>query len=68
MSNPEGLINSMDPTEGAFVFPTDTEQPETQGDEPLEAELGEDGQGDIAAEDEGSGHSGDAPNDLRTAE
>ncbi|GAA2939033.1 hypothetical protein GCM10010458_24560 [Microbacterium luteolum] len=68
MSNPEGLINSMDPVDGAFVFPTDVEQPETQGDEPLEAELGEDGQGDLAAEDEGGPHSGDAPTDLRTSE
>lgn len=66
MSNPEGLINSMDPIEGAF--PTDVEQPETQGDEPLEAELGEAGQGDLAPEDEGGQHSGDAPTDLRTAE
>lgn len=68
MSNPEGLINSMDPNEGAFVFPTDDEQPETQGEEALEAELGDDGQGDISPEDEGVGHSGDAPTDLRTAE
>jgi hypothetical protein len=28
------------------------EQPETQGDEPLEADLGEDGQGDLSPEDE----------------
>jgi hypothetical protein len=47
------------------TFPTDTSQPETQGDEPLEAELGEDGQGDLAPEDEGLPHSGDAPSDLR---
>lgn len=66
MSNPEGLINSMDPTEG--MFPTDVEQPETQGDEPLEAELGEEGQGDLAPEDDRAPHSGDAPTDLRTAE
>jgi hypothetical protein len=66
MSNPEGLINSMDPIDGAF--PTDVEQPETQGDEPLDAELGEDGQGDLAPEDGSEQHSGDAPNDLRTAE
>ena len=45
--------------------PSDAEQPETQGDDPVEAELGEDGQGDLAPEDEGSGHSGDAPTDLR---
>lgn len=66
MSNPEGLINSMDPTDG--TFPTDVEQPETQGEEPLEAELGEDGQGDLSPADENSAHSGDAPTDLRTAE
>ncbi|WP_341946900.1 hypothetical protein [Microbacterium sp. LWH11-1.2] len=66
MSNPEGLINSMDPIDG--IFPTDVEQPETQGDEPLEAELGEDGQGDLAREDEGTPYSGEAPTDLRTAE
>jgi hypothetical protein len=29
----------------------DAAQPDTQGDEPLEAELGEDGQGDLAPED-----------------
>lgn len=38
-------------------------QPDTQDDPPLEAELGEDGQGDL----DGEGlHSGDAPEDLRT--
>ena len=50
------------------VFPADVAQPETQGDDPLEAELGDDGQGDLAPEDEGAQHSGDAPTDLRTAE
>lgn len=30
---------------------TDFEQPDTQGTEPLAAELGEDGQGDLAPED-----------------
>ena len=29
----------------------DEAQPDTQGDEPLEAELGDDGQGDLAPED-----------------
>lgn len=66
MSNPEEIVSSREPDDG--TLPADLEQPETQGDEPLEAELGEDGQGDLAPEDEGSGHSGDAPTDLRTAE
>jgi hypothetical protein len=30
---------------------TEEAQPETQGDDPVEAELGEDGQGDLAPED-----------------
>ncbi|GAB3595442.1 hypothetical protein [Microbacterium tumbae] len=39
------------------------EQPETQGEEP---ELGEGGQGDLAAEDEPDASTGDAePRDLR---
>lgn len=77
MSNIDAFANSFEPempgvprtedlTDG--TFPTDTEQPETQGDEPLEAEIGEDGQGDLAPEDEGSQHSGDAPDDLRVSE
>lgn len=52
-----------DPTDG--TFPTDTQQPDTQGDDPIDAEIGEDGQGDLSPEDEGSQHSGDAPTDLR---
>lgn len=77
MSNPEAFAMSQMPalpdeehidygdemTDG--TFPTDTQQPETQGDDPLDAELGEDGQGDLAPEDEGGQHSGDAPADLR---
>lgn len=76
MSDPDALINSQatdpmsetggpkddDPTDG--TFPTDAEQPESQGDEPLEAELGDDGQGDLAPGDDEPG-SGDAPRDLR---
>lgn len=74
MSNIDALANSIEPEmpgvpraeePTAQTFPTDTEQPETQGDDPLEAELGDDGQGDLAPEDEGSQHSGDAPSDLR---
>lgn len=78
MSNPEAFANSLepqlpeeedlvesgaDPTDG--TFPTDTEQPESQGEDPLDAELGDAGQGDLSPEDEGSQHSGDAPADLR---
>ena len=49
----------------------DEDQPETQGDEPLEADLGEDGQGDLAPEDEPDVLAADAsgadaePTDLR---
>jgi len=73
MSNIDALANSLEPelpglapaepTNGSF--PTDTQQPETQGDDPLEAELGEDGQGDLAPEDEPGAATGDAPRDLR---
>ena len=41
-------------------------QPDTQGDDPQEAWQGEDGQGDIAPEDEpGAGEDDDGPDDLR---
>jgi len=40
-------------------------QPETQGGSPLDAELGEDGQGDILAEDEPTASDEDPPEDLR---
>ncbi|PVW04335.1 hypothetical protein DEA06_09980 [Microbacterium sp. Gd 4-13] len=47
---------------------TDADQPVTQGDSPVEAALGEDGQGDLAAEDEvGAGLDDDGPDDLRTS-
>lgn len=44
-----------------------TLQPETQGDEPEEAWLGEDGQGDISPEDQPARteDDGDGPDDLR---
>ena len=45
--------------------PDAPENPETQGDDPLTADLGENGQGDLAPEDEADGFSGDAPDDLR---
>lgn len=35
----------------ASDLPGDASQPESQGDSPLEAELGDDGQGDLAPED-----------------
>ena len=74
MSNIDAFANSLPPnmpgipqvddfTDG--TFPTNTDQPETQGEDALEAELGDDGQGDLAPEDEGAQHSGDAPQDLR---
>ena len=47
----------------------DADQPGTQNDDSLvEAALGEDGQGDLAPEDEeGAGQSDDGPEDLRTS-
>lgn len=42
-------------------------EPDTQGSDPLEADLGEDGQGDMAEGEDGA-HSGDAPDDLRVEE
>jgi hypothetical protein len=46
----------------------DADQPGTQGESPVEAALGEDGQGDLAPEDEdGAGLDDDGPNDLRTS-
>jgi hypothetical protein len=46
----------------------DADQPGTQNDSPVEAALGEDGQGDLAPEDEdAAGTLDDGPNDLRTS-
>lgn len=63
MSNPLEFATSMEPPvipEGRptvdeddatdYTFPTHDEQPETQGEEPLDAELGEAGQGDIGGD------------------
>lgn len=61
LPNGEGEMPEVDAT----VVGRDALQPETQGDEPVDAELGEDGQGDMA-EGDGPQHSGDAPDDLRT--
>ncbi|APH43551.1 hypothetical protein BMW26_00200 [Microbacterium sp. 1.5R] len=74
MSNIDAFANSFPPDMPGIprvddfsdgTFPTDTDQPETQGDDPVDAELGDDGQGDLAPEDEVLQHSGDAPTDLR---
>ncbi|MFJ4223544.1 hypothetical protein [Microbacterium sp. NPDC089695] len=64
MTNIDAFANSFEPEmqgiprvdEPDQTFPTDTarsdaEQPETQGEEPLDAELGDDGQGDLAPGD-----------------
>jgi len=40
-------------------------QPESQGDAPLDAELGPDGQGDVLPEDEPVDDHDNAPDDLR---
>ena len=42
-------------------------QPDTQGEDPLDAELGPDGEGDILPEDEPE-PSGDGPDDLRVSD
>lgn len=58
-------------------LPSPTEQPETQGADPVIAELGEEGNGDLAPEDlspedltgdedEPAGRLDDGPTDLRT--
>ncbi|WP_447911523.1 hypothetical protein [Microbacterium phyllosphaerae] len=74
MSNIDAFANSFPPnmpgippvddfTDG--TFPTNTDQPETQGEDALEAELGDDGQGDLDTESEPDAVAGDAPRDLR---
>lgn len=56
----------------ATDLPSDTAQPETQGTDPVEAELGDEGQGDLAPEDLGDERPDDdskakaTPQDLRT--
>lgn len=74
MSNIDAFANSFPPnmpgippvddfTDG--TFPTNTDQPETQGEDALEAELGDDGQGDLDTGNEPDAVAGDAPRDLR---
>lgn len=75
MSNIDAFANSFPPEMPGIppvdefrdgTFPTDTARPETQDEDPFDAEIGENGQGDLAPEDEGAPHSGDAPTDLST--
>lgn len=63
--NPEDDATTEVPAADAAVAGRPDLQPDSQGDDPLDAELGEDGQGDLAEGDEQL-HSGDAPTDLRT--
>ncbi len=65
MSDSQPLPDGEVPEVDATVVGKDGLQPETQGDEPLDAELGDEGQGDLG-EGDGRQHSGDAPDDLRT--
>ncbi|WP_341955960.1 hypothetical protein [Microbacterium sp. LWH13-1.2] len=74
MSNVDAFANSFPPNMPGIppvddfsdgTFPTNTDQPETQGEDALEAELGDDGQGDLDVEDEPDAGGGDAPRDLR---
>jgi hypothetical protein len=44
----------------------DAKLPTTQEDDPLRAELGENGQGDLAPDDDPESNSSDGPADLRT--
>ncbi|WP_217176998.1 hypothetical protein [Streptomyces sp. AC495_CC817] len=71
MTNPDSFMNATDPlvpehedfTEG--TLPTDAEQPETQGEEPIDAELGDDGQGDLDDVANTATRADDGPDDLR---
>ncbi|WP_164234021.1 hypothetical protein [Microbacterium hydrocarbonoxydans] len=74
MSNPDAFVNSQAPLPDLpseelsdATMPEDEEQPETQGEEPQEAELGEDGQGDPGPEGEPDLPLTDPPEDLRDA-
>lgn len=67
-SEVSGVQSTDIPASDALVG--DAEQPDSQGAEPLEAALGEEGQGDLAPGDEAGGASDpltdDGPTDLRT--
>ena len=53
----------------SLIASRDDQIPESQGDDVVEIELGEDGQGDLAPEDEVSaGLDDDGPTDLRVSD
>lgn len=76
MTTDSELPTDSDNPHGADIPPADlpdeSVQPETQGTEPVDAELGDDGQGDLAPEDLGDERPEDdsesqaTPQDLRT--
>lgn len=66
MTDPRNAAGDTPQPDAAVVGRPDL-QPDTQEDVPLDAEFGEDGQGDLAEGDGRQQHSGDAPDDLRTA-
>ena len=69
MSDPASSIPDPDddiPAEDTAATRLPGLQPESQGDEPLETEIGDDGQGDLG-EGDLQQHSGDGPDDLRTS-
>ena len=71
MSDPQGDEAAREPHETETIPEEDIEasdgrlQPDTQGDDPEDAWLGEDGQGDLAPEDEPRHDEDDGPDDLR---
>ncbi|WP_159500506.1 hypothetical protein [Microbacterium sp. 18062] len=56
----EGTIPPQDVPDEALL-------PDSQGEDPLAAEIGENGQGDVLPEDE-PGSGGDSPDDLRVSD
>ena len=54
------------PQQDAAVTGRPDLEPDTQEDVPLDAEIGDAGQGDLGEGDDRRQHSGDAPDDLRT--
>jgi len=54
------------PQQDATVIGRPDLEPDTQEDVPLDAEIGDDGQGDLGEGDGRRQHSGDGPDDLRT--
>lgn len=70
MTNPRPDGYQEEPADGTVPLedvPPEAVQPDTQGEDPLAAELGENGQGDVLPEDGATG-SGDGPDDLRVSD